>query len=253
MPQLERHAETTAQAAKEGGMRLAAVMMWFEEDPAELDEAVSSLAGLADEMVAVDGAFAQFPRARAHSSIEEAAAIAEAAARNGLASTVHCPSRPWRGEVEKRNAMLALATPRCDYFMWLDADERVICQDPERVRAQIETMEAPIGTVEFHTVAHGPRDPTLSTWEEPGVSKRVRRVWRVVEGMRIATRHWFMSGIVDGERRALWGNDPAYPREERKQPLDFRIDHHALARSPDRRDRKHVYYQARNQAAGDEP
>jgi hypothetical protein len=113
-------------------VRVVALLAWFDERPDMLAELFDSLAGAgADGIVAVDGAYAEYPGARATSGVGQAEAIMEVATANGMEAVVHVPRHPWAGnEIEKRTFLFdlghRLTEPEADWFWVVDGDEVVL-------------------------------------------------------------------------------------------------------------------------------
>src|SRR5262245_45497322 len=125
---------------------IVALLCWYEEPASWLAGCVGSLNGVADHVVAVDGADAAFPGAPRgpRSGPEPAAAIVETAAAIGIGCTVHRQANPWLGgEVEKRDFMFELGRTLTsgpqDWLMPIDADERV-SQRPPDLAEQLDAM-----------------------------------------------------------------------------------------------------------------
>lgn len=119
-------------------MKLVACLIWYDESPEDLRRAVLSLRGFADAVVAVDGAFARFPREESPPWSESVqlkdilrSAVYQDADGNAVAGNMEVlayqPPKAgvWPGgekgnEVEKRNASLHMAG-------WLGADWVINC------------------------------------------------------------------------------------------------------------------------------
>src|SRR5882757_3984281 len=123
-------------------MKIIGLLNWYEEDPAWLAECVASISRVCDHLVAVDGAYAEFPGSlkKPASSNEQVEIINRTAAGAGMGVTLHVPRLPWfTGEVGKRNAMFRLASAFAepdDFYLVLDADE-VITNVPSDIRTRL--------------------------------------------------------------------------------------------------------------------
>jgi hypothetical protein len=218
-------------------MRIVALVSWFEENPRWLRDAILSLDGLVDMVVAVDGAYATFPQAKAKSSRKQYDAIETAAMRLGVPCHIHTPSRPWQGgEVQKRSAMFNIglqhATPNEDWYLIFDADERVVSAEPDRVRTILATTPLDVGQVMF---------------DEPGADDNrhwpVPIVFRAIPGLHVVGSHYTYR-CPDG--RYLWGN----ARNRRLAPrvaLPIVVEHLTRQRANARRNRSKAYYRHRDQ------
>ena len=131
-------------------MRVVACINFYDERPDWLAALCASLKGVADHVVAADGAYRLFPQARAHSGDIQAGAIVACCQRLGLGVTYHAPSGPWLGnEVEKRNHLVRLALAECeleqDWLLVIDADS-VVSSCPSDFRAVLESTPCEVGT-----------------------------------------------------------------------------------------------------------
>ena len=107
-------------------MRVVAITVWFNEDPDHLAKLALSLAGFADGLVAVDGAYRYFPNGAARSRPEEAIALIEGCDHSGVELVLHQPNRLWEGEVAKRNTALRLARSlNPDWVVIVDGDTEI--------------------------------------------------------------------------------------------------------------------------------
>lgn len=116
-------------------MRLVAIMSYFDEDPAWLTAAVSSLAlAEVDHLVCCDGPYALYPDSmrRARSNLEQTQAILAAAHGIGIGVTIHVPNRAYlENEIGKRNHLFDLSRAALpdmtseDWFVIVDSDEYI--------------------------------------------------------------------------------------------------------------------------------
>lgn len=107
-------------------MRIIAVTIWYNENPEHLSALTRSLAGFADGLVAIDGAFAYFPDASTRSPQEQVDALVKGCEEANVELLLHRPNRLWEGEVEKRNASLRLAgTLDADWVVVVDGDMEI--------------------------------------------------------------------------------------------------------------------------------
>ena len=128
-------------------MRICAATIWYDEHPDDLAETVSSLAGFADCMVALDGPFRTFPAENPYSATEQVGAIAQACSESGIELLTYQPAEPGRwlsyagDEVEKRNAALDFAgTLGADWVQAVDADMTLL-PGWETARARLEETD----------------------------------------------------------------------------------------------------------------
>ena len=133
-------------------MRLHALLAWYDEPIPSLVSALESLsiAGV-DNVVAVDGAFALFPDAKAASEASQAGIIAVKCRELGMSCTLHVPSQPWEGnEPQKRSALFALAYATAspgDWFMVHDAD-MVVTKAPADLKQRLTETDLDVAEVE---------------------------------------------------------------------------------------------------------
>lgn len=108
---------------------IVACLCWYDEKPEMLYRCVRSLEGIAERLVALDGAFASYPNGTPNSSREELEAIGYAAFDAGLELHVGKP-RVWESQVDKRRALMWLGQEWAenlddDWLLVIDADERI--------------------------------------------------------------------------------------------------------------------------------
>jgi hypothetical protein len=118
------------------------VCIFYDDGPALLERALTSLRKVTDKILAVDGAYEEFPHEDFKSG-PQTLAIAKA-----LADKVIIPAKPWKNEVEKRNSYLTLKSEK-DYYIMLDADEEILGDKPKNLtqptyRIKLETKDGDI-------------------------------------------------------------------------------------------------------------
>lgn len=193
-------------------LRIIACVIWYDESPDDLAAMARSLAGFADGMVALDGAFATFPIERdGHpwSPSDQAQALTDGCAgRMELILYQPILAGVWPGhrgnEVEKRNASVRIAgqVMGADWVFNCDADMLLEeFGDARRVMA---------------------RSPGYDVVQDDVEGIPTRHIYRYSEGLM----HWRSHWIVVNERGMLSGpRDPdrglgGYPRL--LEPLDLR-------------------------------
>lgn len=172
-------------------------LVWFDEDPDDLEAMVESCAGFVDTLVALDGAYRTFPHdGRPVSDRSQYEALERACRRVGM-GLVMPDGREWDSQVVKRTTAFhlveQLARPYRDLVFVIDADERIIELDEPAV---LEAMRsADVGTVDVVTTdpADGPmRMPGVqppSSIDTPG--KVYPRLFTVQREMRVGPAyHW---------------------------------------------------------------
>jgi hypothetical protein len=102
------------------------VCIFYDDGADMLRRSLTSLKAVTDRVLAIDGAYAEFP----HKDFLSQKSTSDIAKE--LADEVITPDRVWKDEVEKRNAYLKLKSEK-DYYFMLDADEVVEGGKPMRL------------------------------------------------------------------------------------------------------------------------
>jgi hypothetical protein len=234
-------------------VRIFGLISWYEESPLWLAATTASAAKLCDHIVAVDGAYGLFPDGRERSGPEQAAAIQEVCAANGMGCSTHTPQFRWMGnEVEKRSFMFSaaelLADPG-DWFIILDADE-VIYHVPADLRTRLEATELDVGEVTFREIEDFDHEPRKAEQARKFDFPRentypIRTVFRSGLGLRVEGNHYT---YIDRNGRILWGNQVQREQEPCLDLTDLVVDHRTHLREINRRGRAKRYYQIRDSA-----
>lgn len=217
-------------------MRVVAALSFYDEPPELLTRCVGSLAGVADTIVAVDGAYAAFPGARERpaSPQEQPLAVAWAASAAGIPSWVTAFRRePWPSEVEKRAYLMEEAARRAGPDGWvlvIDADEYV-SQTPLGWREAASEAERLVLQVSLY-------DRRNET------AQLVRRLFRARHGLTVRNLHY---RYLTGDGRVLWG-DLNEPQEPAGVLRGFGMIHDPEGRSDDRTAARLAYYRHRDEA-----
>ena len=93
-------------------------VIFYDDGPALTEACFKSLRKICDKVVAVDGAFAEFPHTDFNSPTKLVSLVRK------YADKIIRPDRPWKDQVEKRNASISTALSG-DYVFILDTDETV--------------------------------------------------------------------------------------------------------------------------------
>lgn len=224
---------------------IVAVLCWYDEPAGCLYENVHSLRGVADHLVAVDGAFALYPDGRPRSPQAQAVAIAGACETAGLGLTLHRPTELWQGnEVHKRSFSYRLARqlaqPERDWIIPIDGDERVV-RAPSDLQARLAAVEEDVAEVEFV--------------ERKDLEYRypVRRFYRCLRQFSVKGAHYVHTGLRGQERVWLWGHDHHHPLAAAASLADaVTIEHRLDQRGAQRAAARVGYYAARNDAGLEE-
>lgn len=134
-------------------MKIVAALAWFDEPEGFLDRCVSSLVGLVDALVALDGPWEGFPHTATWSP-GQANAIMRAA--EGIPSVeVVQRDEAWPSQVAKRDALMTTADFYGDWILVVDADEFVTHADPRAVRSELARTDAVCANVGLTNLHRG--------------------------------------------------------------------------------------------------
>jgi hypothetical protein len=191
-------------------MRVTAMLAYFDEPRELLEQAVDSVAVIADRVVAVDGGYELTPGAKKRSPKEQADTIRRSAWDAGLDVLVYEPARLWKGQVAKRHMMLRLAAQESDWVMPLDADW-VCFGNREQVREELQRTNAEALEVQFATPANpdkSVKETAVEAWHESTAGKSLwyALLYRVLPDMSMDLSHWGYSALRPGnsDRIAYW-------------------------------------------------
>ena len=217
------------------GVKITACLAWYMEPPAFLTRCVESLRGLADELVAYDGAWDLWPDARPFSSDDEYTAIHEAAESIRLPYTIYEPDTTWASQVEKRAAlMLEAGETGADWLLVIDGDEWIETHHGAAVRAALESTPCDVATI-MHKRVTG-----YDAVNTPGA---IRRLYRANTGVTVDTAH---NGYRTSDGRWLHGDSAAVRLEPACDLSGMVLLHHEHNNRGVGRDRaRQVYRQAR--------
>jgi hypothetical protein len=175
-------------------------LIWYDESPSWLAACVAGFGRVCDTIVAVDGAYQLYPRARSHSMPEQREAIMAAAEAAGCGCVVYQPRDVWAGnEVAKRNAALDLCrhlgTPGEDWVLVFDSDFQVMQVYADTVRAALAETEHHVAT---YTLLDGQDmladEATAKLARHTDVSTqwtvRTRSIYRLLPGLQYHVKHW---------------------------------------------------------------
>lgn len=198
-------------------MKVVGCMIWFDEQPSMLAASVAGLARVADEIVAVDGAYQLFPDARPRSHPDQAEAILSMCETMDVGCTIHRPRQPFPGnEVEKRQLSIQLAAPFCqdgDWILVWDADYHVMSADPGMIRWELEQTDKLAATYTLvdnrdlldpdgGLAGHAQKLPTESQW-----MSRFRGLFRWTPDLAYGPAHYCLRGTYDGVQKWVFGPD----------------------------------------------
>jgi len=216
-------------------VKVVALISFFDERPDWLSACVASLNGVADHIVAVDGAYRLFPQAEAHSGDIQAGAIVGTAQALEMGVTYMAPQTPWlRNEVEKRNHALQLALLECepdvDWILVIDADS-LVTSCPHDFRDVLADTKENVGSY------------YITEDFEGGTGKYgARYLYRAHPTLHIRYAHFDYRRLdASGNEVCLWENGglPCCP-------TDLVIEHRRNQRNEQRNKRAQRYYLLRD-------
>jgi hypothetical protein len=223
--------------------RLIALLAWYNEEPADLQRAIASCAGIVDHLIALDGPYETFPHDSVCSPMEQWGAIERACADASITCDIRDHHDPWRNEGHKRTMLFQLAeqqgTIGRDWVIPIDADEELAGTE------HLAAFLADPGTATrtsfwYHTQPHPGMTPEEHSITLAGTETRSyaqTRLLRLSRGMHVVQpTHWVF-------------HDAAGPLTEphhQFKPDEFHIRHHTMHRSLDRKQAKADHVQARN-------
>jgi hypothetical protein len=217
---------------------VTAALAWWDEPPETLDACIRSVAAVADRVVAIDGAYSRYPDATVTSPAGQAEAIRAAAEAAGMECLVLQPDRLWRGQVEKRTALLSLAAAGSDWIAVVDADHLVHC-DPGMTRLSLQQADPGVDAFYVPLTTPVPQGVDIdrasaTAWHKLVAGTRVdfMHLYRAHPGFRVERFHWWYSAVSRGERVWMWGGDGSYPPAHTgafPDPL-YRVEHASYSR-----------------------
>lgn len=251
--QLEFPANSNISGRK--SVKVWGLLSWYDESPSWLAEAVASFAPVLDGLIAVDGAYALYPDARASSERVQAETIMATANALGLPVTLHRPAEPWQdGEVGKRDAMMRMAnahaTSHRDWLWVFDAD-CVLTEYPDDLRDRLAGIDGDAVEVrlwERHDYqADAPE--VARTMSLPSASTApMRMLFRCLDRMQVIGAHYIYAGVTeDGDYRYLWGPPHVAPVDG-VEFTDVMVEHRSTWRDLYRREAARDYYKRREVA-----
>lgn len=216
-------------------MMIAACLVWYEEETASLERCVSSLSGVADVVVAVDGKWQMFPGVHTYSDPGQAAAIRQTALGAGIACRiVKAPARALVSQVAKRDYAMRLASEHGDFVLVIDGDEFVEWCDIEAFRAVLSAAPEDVCTV-------GIRNTGQLVFQKLRHARR--RGYRSAAGVTVTQAH---NGYRAADGRWLNGDSTHVPLEPAADTAGLvEVAHDRDARPRERQDRAGFYYRVR--------
>lgn len=186
-------------------MIVTAALVWYDENPEDLEACVRGVAQIADRIVAVDGAYRRYPNAQPASPPEQAEVIRSTAAEVGIEAVVHVPGELWAGQVAKRSFVLAQASIDTDWIAVVDADW-VIRAARDAARTELEEyLDEDVDVISVSLVTP-PGDGAFATnWHrDVAGGMDVPHIFRALPELKVEKRHWWYSAKKNGRRVWMW-------------------------------------------------
>ena len=233
-------------------MKVWGLLSWYDESPSWLAEAVASFAPALDGLIAVDGAYAHYPDARASSERVQAETVMATANALGLPVTIHRPAAPFIGdEVAKRDFMFRLANAHADAFtdwLWVFDADCVLAEYPGDLRDRLDDQPGDVVEVglwsrsdfldEAPDAARAMNLPTSAT-------SPMRMLFRCLDRMQVIGLHYCYAGVQrDGTYTYLWGPPHVAPQDG-VVFTDVTVEHRSAWRDLYRREAARDYYKRR--------
>ena len=213
-------------------MSVTGLLAWYDESPLWLAASVTAAAKLCDHVVAVDGAYALYPRGRAQSDPEQAEAILHSAYGAGIGCTIHRPRDVWMGnQIEKRSTMFRLgAETGADWFYVFDADD-LVTQVPADAKARLEQAEEDVAvftlwwTEDYHRHPELERAAQNTHLPHEASNRYFRGIFRAVANLRVEGSHYHYLGERDGKTVHLRGHEDFHSLAPFLNLTDLRVQH----------------------------
>lgn len=211
---------------------ICGLLAWYDESPIWLGAAVTAAAKLCDHVVAVDGAYALYPRGRAQSDPEQAEAILHAAYGAGIGCTIHRPPSVWTGnQIEKRTTMFGLgALTGADWFYVFDADD-LVTKVPADAKERLAEAEEDVAVLTLWWTEDVERDPEKSSaarqfsYPHEAANRYFRGLFRALPGLRVEGSHYHYCAERAGETVHLRGHADYHELAPFLNLTDMKVQH----------------------------
>lgn len=190
---------------------IVAALCWYDEPVELLDRCVRSLAGVADELVALDGRWRLYGEQDDPwmSPLEQTRTIDAAAREAGIVAHLVQPSGLWDSQVVKRDALMELATRRLgEWIFVIDGDEYVDRHDQAGLDRLLAETQFDVVEVEGRHVGRHVR-------QHP---RPMRRLFRTGRGVRVQNWH---NGYRASDGAWLHGPGRTVKREQAADAGEF--------------------------------
>jgi hypothetical protein len=234
--------------------KVIALLSWYDESPSWLASCVASVAPHVDHIVAVDGAYAHYPDARARSDRSQAETIQATAEGLSIGCTIYRPASYWLGgEVEKRSAMFRLGQAHRDGFddwYWVIDADCVVTQVPSDYRDALAATEANAVDVTLFErrdyLGDHPEIAQVMNLPTAG-GQTIPMLFRALKDMQVIGAHYIYGGFdANDEWHYVWG-PPAVQPDARDVIENIHVEHRSIWRDLYRRDNAKRYYEVRDE------
>ena len=213
-------------------MNVTGLLAWYDEPVVWLAGAVTAAAKLCDHVVAVDGAYALYPRGRAQSDPEQAEAILHAAYGAGIGCTIHRPSSVWLGnQIEKRSTMFGLGRETgADWFFVFDADD-LVTQVPADAKRRLEEASEDVACYTLWWTEDVERDPDKASaarafsYPHEASNRYFRGLFRALPKLRVEGSHYHYCAERAGKTVHLRGHEDFHELAPFLNLTDLRVSH----------------------------
>lgn len=216
-------------------MRIHALLSWYDEPTPWLAELVASLGrNGVDHVVAVDGAYFLYPKARPASPADQQETVLRTAQGAGMGCTLLVPQERWGGnEIEKRTAVFraaeAATEPNVDWLLVVDGD--MVLTSTGNWRDALADLDANAAQV--------------MVWERDTGSGETQApctlMYRAIPGLHVETNHFTYR---TGDGRYLRGGT-LVDVEPPESLLNVKIEHRQRQRPQVRKESQQGYYARR--------
>lgn len=219
-------------------MKITACLAWYDENPDDLARCVTSLEGIADHLIELDGPWQGMPHDHHASPREQQDALREAAYAIGLPVISIAKGDAYASQVQKRDQLMKYARTRtdADWLLVIDADEAI---EPNAMTLALwhalENTEHDVALVTLRNIHH-----------DTEYSGPIRRLYRASTGVHVPGPAHMAYVTSDG--RYLHG-DPAYVQLEPPESSTaamLTIAHDSSHRTAERQAARLAYRNHRN-------
>lgn len=236
-------------------MNITALLSWYDEPVELLEKCVRSLRGFCDRLIAVDGAYEFTPTHEQRSPIEQGDIIWDAAVKVGLEVEVFEAWCVWKGQIAKRQYLFDMAID-ADWVLIHDADHQ-LRGDPQRFRGFLAGLPDDVVAVDVPYKTPRVHGKTLTPWHDWLTTTQffTPLIFRRLPELRVERHHWWYSGLLNGQKTALWGWDKSggdlegadtLPHGKHVQTKTLRVTHRCFDRPEETLERQRRLYRKRD-------